>query len=63
MIENTSKLPISPQKLVANVEETTKINSGLQLNVAVSYSGQYDIVQACQRIALKVKDGVKRVSA
>ncbi|XP_048319351.2 cis-prenyltransferase 4, chloroplastic [Ziziphus jujuba] len=58
VIGNTSKLPNSLQQLIANVEETTKKNFGLQLIVAVSYSGQYDIVQACQRIAMKVKDGV-----
>lgn len=58
VIGNTSKLPNSLQRLIANVEETTKKNSGLQLIIAVSYSGQYDIVQACQRIAMKVKDGV-----
>lgn len=58
IIGNTSRLPNSLQKLIANVEETTKNSSGLQLIVAVSYSGQYDIVQACQRIAMKVKDGV-----
>lgn len=58
MIGYPSKLPNSLQKLVANVEMTTENNSGLQLIVAVSYNGQYDIVQACQKIALKVKHGV-----
>ncbi|KAF3448901.1 hypothetical protein FNV43_RR09617 [Rhamnella rubrinervis] len=58
IIGSTSKLPNSLQKLIVNVEETTKNSSGLHLIVAVSYSGQYDIVQACQRIAMKVKDGV-----
>ncbi|KAF4401479.1 hypothetical protein G4B88_001673 [Cannabis sativa] len=57
-IGDTSKLPGSLQELIANVEESTKNNSRLQLVVAVSYSGQYDVVQACRKIALKVKDGV-----
>ncbi|KAM6550654.1 hypothetical protein CsatB_000462 [Cannabis sativa] len=57
-IGDKSKLPGSLQELIANVEESTKNNSLLQLVVAVSYSGQYDVVQACRKIALKVKDGV-----
>ncbi|XP_062095235.1 cis-prenyltransferase 4, chloroplastic-like [Humulus lupulus] len=57
-IGDTSKLRGSLQELIANVEESTKNNSRLQLVVAVSYSGQYDVVQACRKIALKVKDGV-----
>ncbi|KAF4358767.1 hypothetical protein F8388_022534 [Cannabis sativa] len=56
-IGDKSKLPGSLQELIANVEESTKNNSRLQLVVAVSYSGQYDVVQACRKIALKVKDG------
>lgn len=58
MIGDSSKLPKSLQKLISDAEETTKNNSRLQLIVAVSYSGKYDIVQACKSIASKVKDGV-----
>uniref|UniRef100_A0A5B7C083 Alkyl transferase n=1 Tax=Davidia involucrata TaxID=16924 RepID=A0A5B7C083_DAVIN len=58
MIGDSSKLPKSLQKLIADAVKTTKENSRLQLIVAVSYSGQYDIVQACKRIAHKVKDGL-----
>ncbi|KAF8397299.1 hypothetical protein HHK36_016212 [Tetracentron sinense] len=58
VIGDSSKLPKSLQKLITDTEEITKNNSGLQLIVAASYSGQYDIVQACQSIAHKVKDGV-----
>lgn len=57
VIGETSKLPSSLQELIVNVEESTKNNSRLQLVVAVSYSGQYDVVQACRKIALKVQDG------
>ncbi|MBW2591159.1 MAG: di-trans,poly-cis-decaprenylcistransferase, partial [Deltaproteobacteria bacterium] len=35
----------------------TKRNSGMQLNLALSYGGRWDIVQMVRRIALKVKDG------
>ncbi|XP_024030017.1 dehydrodolichyl diphosphate synthase 2 [Morus notabilis] len=58
IIGDTTKLPSSLQELIANVQESTKNNSRLQLVVAVSYSGQYDIVQACRKIAIKVTDGV-----
>ncbi|KAK2999635.1 hypothetical protein RJ639_022892 [Escallonia herrerae] len=58
LIGDSTKLPKALQKLIESVEETTKNNSRLHLVVAVSYSGQYDIVQACQSIALKVKDAL-----
>ncbi|KAE8039262.1 hypothetical protein FH972_011689 [Carpinus fangiana] len=57
VIGDSSKLPESLQKLISDAEETTKANSRLQLIVAVSYSGKYDIIQACRGIASKVKDG------
>ena len=58
MIGNLSRLPEQLQKLVIEVTESTKKNSVLHFIVAVSYSGQYDIVQACKNIAHKVKDGL-----
>lgn len=58
VIGDSSKLSSSLQELITRTEEATKTNCGLQLIVAVSYSGQYDIVQACQKIAVKVKDGL-----
>jgi ditrans,polycis-polyprenyl diphosphate synthase len=57
VIGDSSKLPKSLQKLISDAEETTKDDSRLQLIVAVSYSGKYDIIQACRSIASKVKDG------
>jgi len=57
VIGDSSKLPESLQKLIAGAEEDTKQNSRLQLIVAVSYSGKYDVVQACRSVAQKVKDG------
>ena len=40
------------------MELRTRDNSRLDLIVAISYSGRGDIVQACQRIAQKVKEGL-----
>ena len=49
------------QKLISDAEEKTKDNFRLQLIVAVSYSGKYDVVQACKSISQKVKDGLIQV--
>lgn len=57
IIGDSSKLPKSLQDLIDKAVKTTKENSRLHLLVAVNYSGQYDVVQACQTIAKKVKDG------
>ncbi|KAK4275580.1 hypothetical protein QN277_018636 [Acacia crassicarpa] len=61
VIGDTSKLPNSLQKMIHNAEERTKQNSTLQLIIAISYSGKYDVVQACKAIAGKIKDGVVEI--
>ncbi|KAL2484823.1 Dehydrodolichyl diphosphate synthase 2 [Abeliophyllum distichum] len=58
VIGDSAKLPKPLQVLITDALEVTKNNSRLHLIVAVNYSGQKDIVQACQSISLKVKDGV-----
>ncbi|RZC69979.1 hypothetical protein C5167_033110 [Papaver somniferum] len=58
VIGDSSKLPRSLQKIIATVTETTKRNSSCHLIMAVNYSGRADIVQACQSISNKVKDGL-----
>lgn len=61
MIGDSLRLPRTLLELVSDAEERTKNNSNFQLIVAVSYSGKSDVVQACKRIAQKVKDGVIRL--
>ncbi|XP_006425056.2 LOW QUALITY PROTEIN: dehydrodolichyl diphosphate synthase 2 [Citrus clementina] len=61
MIGDSSRLPRTLQELVRDAEDRTKNNSNFQLIVAVSYSGKYDVVQACKSIAQKVKDDVIRL--
>ncbi|XP_028751873.1 dehydrodolichyl diphosphate synthase 2-like [Neltuma alba] len=61
VIGDKSKLPDSLQRVLNNTEERTKQNCGLQLIVAISYSGKYDVVQACKAVAGKVKDGTIEV--
>ncbi|KAK9940765.1 hypothetical protein M0R45_017407 [Rubus argutus] len=58
VIGDSSMLPESLQKLITDAQERTKDNYRLQLIVAVSYSGKYDVVQACKSISRKVKDGL-----
>ena len=43
--------------------EKTADNKGLTLNLALSYSGKWDIVQATQQIAEKVKTGELSVAS
>ncbi|KAK6120270.1 hypothetical protein DH2020_045961 [Rehmannia glutinosa] len=58
IIGDSSKLLKPLRVLLADAMETTKNNSRLHLIIAVNYSGQSDVVQACQNLALKVKDGL-----
>ncbi|XP_073034449.1 cis-prenyltransferase 4, chloroplastic-like isoform X2 [Primulina eburnea] len=58
IIGDCTRLPKPLQVLLREAEETTKNNSQLHLICALNYSGQNDILQACQNMALKVKDGL-----
>jgi undecaprenyl diphosphate synthase len=49
------RLPKSLQKVIEEVENLTKNNKKFHLNLAVSYGGRWDIVQAIQRI---IKDKI-----
>ena len=54
---NLSKLPARTlQELEWGIEKT-KDNTGLTLNLAVSYGGREEIVDACRHIAAEVKQG------
>ncbi|KAK4418945.1 Dehydrodolichyl diphosphate synthase 2 [Sesamum alatum] len=58
IIGDISKLLKPLQVLLADAMDTTINNSRLHLIIAVNYSGQNDVVQACQKLAVKVKDGL-----
>ncbi|XP_073153304.1 cis-prenyltransferase 4, chloroplastic-like [Henckelia pumila] len=57
-IGDSTQIPKSLQVLLSEAAESTRNNSRLHLILAVNYSGQNDLVRACQNLALKVKDGV-----
>lgn len=45
------------QQLMKQAEKQTKSNEALVLNIAMNYSGRWDLVQACQKIAKECKQG------
>ena len=56
-IGDLSKLPIKSQRLLAETKSTLAGNTGLILNIAISYGARSEIVEACRSIALDVASG------
>ncbi len=56
-IGHLSKLPEQTQRKMLEAVERTKNNSGLILNVALSYGGRQEIVDAVKRLARRIKQG------
>ena len=54
-IGDLSSLPANARKEMERGVELTSSNTGLTLNLALSYSGKWDIIQAVKKIAEKVK--------
>jgi undecaprenyl diphosphate synthase len=54
-------LSVKLQARMAASEELTSANSGLNLQIAVSYGGRWDIVQAARRLAAEVASGALRI--
>ncbi len=57
IIGDIHKLSTRLQDKIADAEHLTAKNTGLTLNVAVNYGGQWDIVQACQQLGEQVQAG------
>lgn len=51
------KLPASTRKVVKNAVESTKMNTGMLLNLAVNYGSQQEIVQAVKDYTSDVIEG------
>ena len=50
-------LPDKVRAVLTKTMDLTKNNNKLVLNIALSYSGQWDIVQACKTIAVDIQSG------
>jgi undecaprenyl diphosphate synthase len=62
VIGDRKQLSIRLQSRIAAAEELTAKNDGLQLQLAVSYGGRWDIVQAAQSLARRCAEGSLSVS-
>ena len=62
-IGDRQALSVKLQARMAASEELTAANAGLKLQVAVSYGGRWDILQATRRLAASVASGALRVDA
>ena len=52
-------------KVLANVEfveSETSLNEGLQLNIAIDYSGRWEIIEAVKNITKDVKNGTLKIN-
>jgi undecaprenyl diphosphate synthase len=59
-IGERTNLAVRLQSRIAAAEALTAGNSGLRLQVALSYGGRWDIIQACQRVARECSSGAIR---
>ncbi|MCH7402596.1 isoprenyl transferase [Belliella kenyensis] len=56
-IGDIKSLPKGMQENLANTVEKTKNNTGVRVNLALSYSGRWEIEQAVKQLVNKVVDG------
>ena len=59
-IGDRKALSVRLQARIAGAEEKTSGNGGLKLQVAVSYGGRWDLVQATQKLAKRCASGALR---
>ncbi|MDK1285691.1 isoprenyl transferase [Pseudoalteromonas umbrosa] len=62
IIGDISRFPSSLQDKVHDAHALTCKNTGLQLNIAANYGGRWDIINAAQTLAEKVKVGELQVT-
>ncbi|MEI8033050.1 MAG: isoprenyl transferase [Chlorobiaceae bacterium] len=58
VIGDMKMLPEKVRQVLIDTMELTKNNSQLMLNLAISYSGKWELVQACRDLAFDVKAGL-----
>jgi len=57
VIGDILRLPVEAQREIERAIARTRENTGLTLNLALSYSGRWDIVRAVRKIALEARSG------
>jgi undecaprenyl diphosphate synthase len=57
-IGDISHLPLECQNNLTKAKEATRNNSGLILQLALNYSGRWEIVEAAKKLAEEVKNGI-----
>ncbi|MDN4500934.1 polyprenyl diphosphate synthase [Alteromonadaceae bacterium BrNp21-10] len=57
VVGDTARFGDKLVSLINKAEKLTEHNSELVLNIAANYGGRWDIVNACQQLAAKVKQG------
>jgi undecaprenyl diphosphate synthase len=57
IIGDISKFSSSLQTQISDAQKTTENNTGLTINIAANYGGQWDIVQSVQQLAKQVHAG------
>jgi undecaprenyl diphosphate synthase len=57
VIGDMEMIPDDVRKTLDETIELTRKNRGMAMTIALSYSGKWDITQACQHIARQVKQG------
>ena len=60
-IGTLKRLPEEVQKAIHQLEERTSVNTGTCMVLALSYSSKWEIADAMQQIAAKVKEGTLQV--
>jgi undecaprenyl diphosphate synthase len=63
VIGNRQRLSVRLQQRIAEAEALTASNGGLCLQVAVSYGGRWDLVEAARRLAARAASGALQPSA
>ncbi len=57
IIGNMARLPEAPRKKLQTAVDATAGNTGMQLNLAISYGGRGEILDACKSIVCEVMNG------
>lgn len=62
VIGNLERLPEKPRNKLLEAIRATAANTGMQLNLAISYGGRQEIVDATKAIAMKVSNGQLKIA-